>query len=450
MRRWSDWLGPILVLGQLPIIVGVWYSYHAPEHPFLGHLLTGEAWSLAWGRLAGFLAAYALLVQVLLIARLPWLVRALPHDRLTRWHHAVGFVLVLALLAHPVLLLRFHAGQAGIGLWPQFLDFCRTWEEVLAAVIGTGLIGAALIPSVLVLKRRIGYEAWYRLHLILYPALALAFGHQLAVGGTCKEGPSWFAGYWIALHGLGLLNLLWFRLVRPLWVSWRQGFRVQALVEEAPGVVSVHIGGRNLARFPAIGGQFVIVRFLARGFWSEAHPFSLSEAPDGQRLRLTVKALGDFTRRIPRLPVGTRVLLDGPHGAFTARRCRGERALLIAGGIGITPLRAMIPDLLQAGKTVLLVLAARDRAGAALLAEVETLAHSTAGRLQVHAVLSDDPAWTGWRGFVNAELLQQLVPDLAGWEVFLCGPPPMMRLVRAAVRSLGLPGRQFHDERFAL
>jgi len=73
----------------------------------------------------------------------------------------------------------------------------------------------------------------------------------------------------------------------------------------------------------------------------EAHPFSMSRRPDGTRLRLTIKAVGDFTRRIPGLKPGVRVLIDGPHGIFTARRSSSQKILMIAGGIGITPIRSL-------------------------------------------------------------------------------------------------------------
>ncbi len=69
-------------------------------------------------------------------------------------------------------------------------------------------------------------------------------------------------------------------------------------MEEAPGVVSVEIGGVALDRFGARAGQFFSWRFLTRDRWWEAHPFSLSAAPDPRRLRITVKGVGDYTERL--------------------------------------------------------------------------------------------------------------------------------------------------------
>ena len=115
------------------------------------------------------------------------------------------------------------------------------------------------------------------------------------------------------------------------------------MVEEGPGVVSLRIAGRRLDRLGAEPGQFFLWRFLdRRRIWS-AHPFSLSAAPDGQSLRITVKALGDHTARLGGVRPGTRVLAEGPFGVFTeSARRRREKVLLIAGGIGITPIRSMV------------------------------------------------------------------------------------------------------------
>ena len=139
--------------------------------------------------------------------------------------------------------------------------------------------------------------------------------------------------------------LVVFRLGVPVARSLRHRLRVERVVEEGPGVVSIEIGGVRLERLKARAGQFFTWRFLTRDRWWEAHPFSLSAAPDGRRLRITVKGVGDFTARLRAIPPGTRVIAEGPFGAFTTAARRRPRVALIAGGVGITPIRALLEDM---------------------------------------------------------------------------------------------------------
>jgi predicted ferric reductase len=443
----AAWL--LVLAGQLAVIVGFWCWNHV-RHP-MGNQLTGDAAAqlLAWGRLAGLLAAFGVLVQIALAGRVRPVERAFGFDRLTRLHHVVGFALLAALLAHPVLVTLGHAAQAEVS-WPaQLADFMRDWEDVAAAAAGLGVMLAALVCSVVVLLRRMSYEVWHTTHLAFYLAIALAFGHQLSVG-TDLVGNVWFRGYWIALYAAVGAAFLWSRAGRPLLAYTRHRFRVERLAAEVDGVTSVYIGGRRLADFRIAAGQFMLVRFLARGYRWEAHSFSLSGRPGGEGLRLSIKALGDFTRKVPALAPGTPVIVDGPHGVFTADRCRSARALLIAGGIGITPIRALAEELAARGADLVLLYANRRRDGIVFERELAELERASAGRLRVVHVLSDDPDWPGEKGRIDRGRIERLVPDLGGREVFLCGPPPMMKAIVAALRSLGVPRGRLHFERFAL
>jgi predicted ferric reductase len=441
MRRISRLL---LLAAPVPVIVAIWLWNHL-HHP-MGNQLAGDAAAqlCAWGRLAGLLAAYGCLLQVLVISRIRWVEQAFGMDRLTRLHHFAGFSLVALLLAHPLLLSLGRSRAYDTPVAELAAGFLRTLP---AAVSGLVLLLAAALLSMAGLRRRLGYERWHATHLALYLALALAFGHQILVGSDLALHPMARA-FWLALYVLVVLAVLGWRLARPLWLFRRHGFAVAALTPETADVTSVHIQGRELGRLRAEAGQFVLVRFLAPGFWREEHPFSLSLPPNGRELRLTIRQLGDYTRRIPSLPIGTRAILDGPHGIFTARRTHNARVLLVAGGIGITPIRSVAEALLDAGREMVLLYANRSRSSAALFGELEALAAASGGRLRVVHVMSADPAWPGERGVLDGAALARLVPDLAARDAYLCGPPPMMRQVRAALRAAGVPGRRIFDERF--
>src|SRR5215467_6685347 len=236
----------------------------------------------------------------------------------------------------------------------QLSDFVTAYDGVLPAIAGLLLLLVIVGVSISVTRRQLRYETWYFIHLYTYLAIALAFAHELAVGADFIASRA-FTAYWVILY-LALAGcLLWFRLALPLLRYQRHRFRVEHVVREGPGVVSVYVGGRDLSALRTEAGQFMLWRFLDRDRWWQAHPFSLSLPAGYDHLRLTVKRIGDFSGAIPALRPGTPVLLEGPFGSFTERACVLPKALLVAGGVGITPLRALTERLAALGKDVCLV-----------------------------------------------------------------------------------------------
>jgi predicted ferric reductase len=394
---------------------------------------------IALGDLAGLAAYYLVLWQLLLIGRVGWIERAWGHDRLSRIHHSVGLAAVLLIGIHPILMTLGYSAEAQTTLVGQFLIFLRSYHDVLNAFLAYLLFLGIVAISVTIVRSRLRYESWYFVHVFLYLAIILAFDHQFANGHDLAGG--WMVWYWNVLFYGVLAMVAWSRFLRPLIAYYRYGFRVARLEQETANVMSVIIEGRGLDRLRARAGQFVIVRFLAKGFWWQAHPFSLSESPNGSHLRLTIKAVGDYTREIPKLPVGTRVILEGPLGRFTSDRASGGRIALIAGGIGITPLRSLFQEFSRQGRAVDLIYAARSDADFALKDELQSLENPTA-----HMHLMPEDRY----GRLTPELIAGAVPDIASRFVYLCGPPPMMKAVRAQLLGLGVPDSAVLYEKFQL
>ncbi len=220
----------------------------------------------------------------------------------------------------------------------------RSYPDVPAATAGLGLLLLVGITSARMARRRLRYETWYFIHLYTHLAIALSFSHQLATGNEFVAHPIYRA-LWIGLYVITFGPLLVFRVVVPIRDAFRYRLRVAAVHPESGDAVSVYVTGRGLERIPAESGQFFRWRFLDRRSWWEAHPSSLSFAPNPDVLRITAKGVGDHTQALRHVRAGTRVMADGPYGNLTARRRTRRRVLLIAGGVGITPLRAMIEDL---------------------------------------------------------------------------------------------------------
>jgi ferredoxin-NADP reductase len=280
--------------------------------------------------------------------------------------------------------------------------------------------------------------------------MALAFAHEFAVGVDFSSSLR-NRVLWSAAHIAIFATLVVFRFVLPVVRSVRHAVRVAEVVTEGPGVVSIYLTGRGLDRLGCEAGQFLRWRFLARGLWWESHPYSLSAAPTDHTLRITVKDLGDGSRQLRQLRRGTRVWFEGPYGAFTARRSRTRpgrrhRSLLIAGGAGITPIRALYETLPGVGADVILLHRASRPEDLVFWRELETIAHRRGfGLYPVVGTRKENG-----RDPLSARALLRLVPDTARRDVYLCGPPGMVESTTRQLREAGVPQRRIHVEAFDL
>jgi predicted ferric reductase len=401
--------------------------------------------STSVGRVTGLLSAYLALLQVLLLARLPWLERLAGFDHLTAWHRLNGKVCLSLVLAHVVFITIGYAAMDRIAIPPEVTRLLGDYPGMVAATVGTALLIAVVATSLVIVRRHLRYEAWYLVHLSAYAGIALAWVHQIPTGNELTANPA-AAAYWTALYVATLVLLVLFRIAGPLAGVFWYGLRVAAVTPEGPGVVSLRVTGRRLDRLHARGGQFFLWRFLTPGRWWASHPFSLSAAPDGRSLRLTVKDVGDFTGRVGAIAVGTRVVAEGPFGVFTDAARRRDKVVLIAGGIGITPIRALVEDMPPDLDSALIyrVVRAED---VVFRHELDALARERGVALSY--VVGDH---TGAEGAyrLSPEHLRDLVPDIADREAYVCGPPAMMRATEANLRRAGVPRASIHSERFAL
>jgi len=436
-----------LLLAPIAALVLFWLKNTA--HNPLGNLLAQDApmLLLALGRLSGLLAVYGILVQLIIIGRVAWVEQVFGMDRLSRLHHALGAGIIILILAHPLCLGFSYARQLDVTFWAQIKDFVLNWDDVGFALIGFCVFVTAIFISHSMIRKRMRYETWYFTHLLLYIAIGLSIGHQFEVGGDFTAN-STFKFFWTALYAFTGLNLIYYRFFRPARLFLKHNFYVAGLYRETDDVTSVVIKGRDMDKLTAMPGQFIIVRFLAPGFWREAHPFSISARPDGQKIRISIKKSGDFTARVPEIKTGTKVLIDGPHGILTPQNAERDKILLIAGGIGITPLFSLAEDFLKDGRDTILFYSNRTRASMAFGGDLTGMA-SASKCFKLVPVISADPSWQGETGHIDRDKIYRLAPDVIERDVFVCGPPMMMKGVLSALRSMGVPRAQIHSERFS-
>ncbi|WP_374207342.1 MULTISPECIES: ferredoxin reductase family protein [Streptomyces] len=390
----------------------------------------------------GLHAALLMFCQLLLVARLPWLDRRIGMDRLTVWHRWVGFTLLWTVLTHATLVVLGFATLDDTSMAKTFVALSGVPASLL------GMLAAAVILVIAVvstrpLRRRLPYEVWHGLHLTLYVALGLAFVHQLQETTTFTSS-AFATAYWWIMWLFAFGALLTGRLVLPLWRNAYHRFTVSAVVPESDNVVSVYVTGRHLDRLPARAGQFCIWRFPGHHNWWLANPFSLSAAPDGRGLRLTAKAVGTTSAGLRNIPVGSRAFVEGPYGAFTSLHRTRPGALLIAGGVGITPVRSMLEE--STTGDVVVLYRVRSEADAVLLPEVRQLVEQRGGRLHLLTGRTGESAAPPF----GAQSLHHLVPDVLERDVYVCGPPAMTTAVLAGLRELRVPAHQVHAEKFGL
>jgi predicted ferric reductase len=387
------------------------------------------------GRLTALLGGYLALGALLLLARIPFLERVVGFGRLTRWHRHTAVSCLALVLAHVALTTAGLTLSDRVSVLREADRLISQYPGVITATAGVVLLVVVAVSSAAVLRRLLRYESWYFVHLYAYLAIALAYSHQIATGKDFVGAPAARA-YWLGLYLGALVLLVLFRLVQPLGFAARHRLRVDRVVQEGPEVVSIEITGRRIDRLKARPGQFFLWRFLTPARWFQAHPFSLSAAPDGRRLRITVGAAGDFSAELGTLAKGTRVLAEGPFGVFTPEARRRVGVALIADGTGITAVRALLETM---SGDVELIYRPRDPDAILFREEVEELA--TARGAGVHYVDRGEP------GF-SPELLVRLVPDIAQRDAFVCGSRAMVRAVRASLRELGVSHRQMFSEEF--
>ncbi len=442
-RRWALRTSDLAAIGVgiAVLIVLMW-----ARHGGTAELASPAGVLTAGGQLTALLGTYIALVQLVLMSRSPFLDQVVGPDRLAWLHRWLGFACVSLVVGHVLLTTAGYAASAGRGLVEQALTFVLTYPFVLAAAAGLGLFLLVALSSVRAARRRMAYETWFGLHLYAYLGIALAFAHQLAVGADFVGDPVAVA-FWIALYATTAALVLVFRFGQPLALSLHHRFEVSNVVAEGPGVVSVYVTGRRLDRLAVRAGQYFNIRLLTADGWWRAHPFSLSAAPNGRFLRFTIKNLGDWSGgRLQQVRLGTKLILEGPYGTLTGARRLRRRVLLVAGGVGITPLRALLEALPAEPGDLTLVYRARSADDIVFRDELQAIAkvrgatlHFVVGRRGSSAV-GDDP--------LGPDALVALAPDSLQSDVYVCGPSSMMEATVASLRALGVPRDQVHLERF--
>jgi predicted ferric reductase len=396
----------------------------------------------------GYCAISMWMLQFVLTARFKVIKAPYGSDIVYYFHKQISIVSYFLVLAH--ILILFIISPRLIAL----LNFFTAPLRARAALISLIAISALILTSIYRKKWKIEYNRWRIWHGILaIAAVSLAFAHIYLVGyylNTLLKRELWivYSLFWIGL-------IFYVRVYKP-WILIRNPFLVAEVTPEQGGAYSLLLIPKKDKVFRFQAGQFAWLTANNSPFSDAEHPFTIASSAEIRKtVSFTIKELGDFSSSIKSLKPGQEVYVDGPFGAFTyERHLHAEGFMFIAGGIGITPMMSMLRSLADRKdkRPLVLLYANRNWEGITFREEVQALQQRL--NLKVTHVLENPPDdWVGDKGFITAELIMKNLPEGLKpniWEVFICGPLPMMNAVENMMPTVGVSVGDFHSERFDL
>lgn len=403
----------------------------------------------AVGIVSGLVATDLMVLMLLLAARIPFIDRAFGHDHAVAVHSKLGKWTIGGLVLHGWFLVCGYAAMDKLSL-PSEISSLLSVNDLVLGVCALGLLAGVGISSIVAVKKSLPYEVWHAIHLATYVAVVLSLPHQFSMSGLFAEG-TWERVYWIGFFVVAGLALLTFRVILPIFTTMEHGLVVTQVVHEDSDVVSIEMKGRNLPSLDVAAGQFFHWRFLAKGLWWHQHPFSVSAAPTGDTLRITVRALGKGTAALMNVRPGTKVMIEGPYGIFSDTSRTTTGLTLVGIGIGIAPVRALLEATAVVPGDATVILRAHTANQLYLVREIDALCRAKGARLITlvgprHRNRLGESSWLP-ESHRNDRLVD-IAPAVASSDLYVCGPQAVADLVIADALAAGTPRESIHNERF--
>ena len=449
--------GWLVTIGLCLVPVVMWFQMHPPDT-----IRSLPALMLSIGRVAGLVGMVMYALNLVYSTRLRFLEYFFGGlNRVYIAHHSLGGFALIFLTLHPLFLaLRYVGGQMlqgallllPNGLTPISALFDRShefhelvltqWAITFGIIAFWGMVVLLLVTFFINLP----YRLWLFTHKFLGAAFFLGSLHVLFIESDTSNNPA-LKYYLLTLAATGLGAYVYRTLMGSIIIKHYK-YVVDSVKVVAGNVVQVNMvpTGLKMSYKP---GQFVFVRFNSNtphdGISKEWHPFSISSAPHDGVLQLSVKGLGDYTNKLAVLRAGSTADIEGAYGRFTYTNFKNKNQIWVAGGIGVTPFISMARSITDPSFHVDLYYSVNTTSE---LIDWDLLAGVAGGNPNFRVIPFISDQQNG--AFLSAAFIKQYSGELKGKEVFICGPPPMMKSMRQQFKNEGLPGTSIHSEEFAM
>jgi predicted ferric reductase len=430
-------LGPITIAGLLVAQAVLWSAARPAGLSTGGYL----------GQLFGAESILLLSIALVLISTLTRIEHWFDGiDRAAIWHRRVAITGLVLLLPHMLLssnpdsstvgnafAVIGASGLAALAVWA----ILPRWQSIAPTPVRGIVAGLRDTRAVREVSRLLGgYERWRTVHRTTGLFVAVGFLHGL-LDETAFTGSAALRWSYVAVGAIGLTFYVYRELLARYFVA-HHDYQVHAVRTIAEGLVEIALRPLGTG-IKFVAGQFAMIYIEAKDGWHR-HPFTISSAPSERIVRITVKALGDYTSRLHEIvEPGMPAVIGAPHGRFDRRR-GSDRQVWIAGGVGVTPflswMRSLDGDLAQ--HVDFFYTAVGE---APFSQEIREIA---ARHPSLHAHLID----TAVDGRLSTEKILAAAGDVGELSVFMCGPEGMLRAFQTGLEAAGVPSRRIHREYF--
>jgi predicted ferric reductase len=446
------------LLTLLACLVPVYYWIHL--NPF-SNVHTMAAAMISLGRVTGLVGMVLYALNLLYATRLRFLESLFGGlNRVYIAHHILGGFALIFLSLHPlflglrliqisflqVSLLLLPNGLAPFGALfnthsPYHAQVLQQWAITFGIIAFWGMVGLLLVTFFI----QIPYRIWLVTHKLLGVFFIIGALHLIFITSDSTNSMP-LRTYMLTLTAIGIASYI-YRLFAGKILVRHYRYEVQEVTATGGDVVKISMLplGQRMTYKP---GQFVFIRFLGAGdlgISQEWHPFSISSGSNDASLQIAVKALGDYSKTLANMQYGTVAEIEGAYGKFSYIEYKNRDLIWVAGGIGITPFLSMARSLPDNGYRIDLYYSMKTSSEAIDWPALYDLAMARQGQFRIIPYVSDKQ-----QGRLSADFIEQTSGGLTGKDIYICGPPMMMKSLRKQFKDKSVPGTSIHTEEFAM
>ncbi|MBN1904582.1 MAG: ferric reductase-like transmembrane domain-containing protein [Deltaproteobacteria bacterium] len=398
---------------------------------------------LLTGHIMGTAAGLLLLVQMILVCRSRFLDRVFAINRLLLFHRINAIIILVLAVAHMLLILNTLGSQIlsfEFSQWPEYTG-------LILLVMVAGIVFSGLSRGLIGIK----FQFWISLHRVFTPvAILLLCIHLYCVSNTFRYD----SAYILIICFFAACLLAYFILRLKKLSVFRPAFRVGKIFEAGKNIYSLELAPEKDKAVVYAPGQFAFLKIRSSAISPEEHPFTISSSPTRQPLlQFTIKDSGDWTNRVKEIKAGDKACIHGPFGIFGHINFESrDEIIMIAGGIGITPILSILRYLhdIKSGRKITLLWSNRTQKEVVYADELNNIEKSMTG-LSIKYAFTREEGQNKNRARLNRDGLEMLLSGCSrGSIILLCGPPAMMTQVRKDLILIGFSGRSIIEERFSL